>query len=262
VPPIANSIYNALQITIEKHYSNGLQLAASYTWSKSIDDSSMYDTNVSWLAGTTSGLWEPQDPNKPWLDRSLSTFDVPQMFKVNYTYDLPVGRGRPFLNSMPRILDILVGGWKTAGVWTMQKGFPLNFETYGAPIPTYGPQRPNLVCPPQRTGGGDGNWVFNYFVNPNCFQTPDAFTLGDASRTLSSIRSPFFFTANLSVSKDFAIVPSHENMVLELRLEAQNAFNHPVFGTPDTNVGDPNFGVISYTTVGARQCQLALKLNF
>jgi len=262
VPPIANSIYHALQITVEKHYSNGLQLSANYTFSKSIDDSSMYDTNVSWLAGTTSGLWEPQDPNKPWLDRSLSTFDVPHIFKLNYTYDLPIGRGREFLNGMPRALDLIVGGWKTAGVWTIQSGFPLNFETYGTPIPTYGPQRPNIVCPPQRTGGGDGNWVFNYFANPNCFQTPNEYTLGDAPRALSAIRSPAFFTTNLSVSKEFALVPSHENMKLELRLEAQNAFNHPVFGTPDTTVGDQNFGVISYTTVGPRQCQLALKFNF
>jgi hypothetical protein len=51
-------------------------------------------------------------------------------------------------------------------------------------------------------------------------------------------------------------------MKLELRLEAQNAFNHPVFGTPDTFVGDPNFGVISYMNVGPRQCQLALKFSF
>lgn len=51
-------------------------------------------------------------------------------------------------------------------------------------------------------------------------------------------------------------------MKLELRLEAENAFNHPVFGTPNTTVGDQNFGIIGYTTVGARQCQLALKFSF
>ena len=51
-------------------------------------------------------------------------------------------------------------------------------------------------------------------------------------------------------------------MKLELRLEAENAFNHPVFGTPDTYVGDPNFGVINYTAIGPRQCQLALKFYF
>ena len=79
---------------------------------------------------------------------------------------------------------------------------------------------------------------------------------------MGTVRSPFFFSTNLSILKEFAVVPKHEQMKLELRLEAQNAFNHPVFGTPDTYVGDPNFGVVSYTAVGPRQCQLALKFMF
>jgi hypothetical protein len=263
-PPVANSIYNALQLTLEKHYSNGLQLSANYTFSKSIDDSSIYDGNVSWLANTTSGIYGPQDPNNPKLDRSLSTFDVPQQLKFEYTYDLPIGHGRPFLTDMPRPLELLIGGWKTAGVWTIHDGFPLAFivENGGVPIPTYGQQRPNIIGAPVRTGGGDGNWVNNYFEDPDVFQIPAPYTLGDAARTLSSIRSPFFFSANLSVSKQFGLSTKHEEMNLELRLEAENAFNHPVFGTPDTTVGDPTFGQINYTAVGPRQCQLALKFNF
>lgn len=263
-PPVANSIYNALQITLEKHYSNGLQLSANYTFSKSIDDSSIYDGNVAWLANTTSGIYGPQDPNRPELDRSLSTFDIPQLFKLNYTYDLPIGRGRPWLNDMPRPLELLIGGWKTAGVWTIHDGFPLAYimENGGNPIPTYGQQRPNITGPIERTGGGDGNWVNNYFADPNVFQAPAPYTLGDAARTIGSVRSPFFFSANLSVSKQFELSTKHEGMNLELRLEAENAFNHPVFGTPDTTVGDPTFGQINYTAVGPRQCQLALKFNF
>ena len=263
-PPVANSIYNALQITLEKHYSNGLQIAASYTFSKSIDDSSIYDGNVSWLANTTSGIYGPQDPNRPELDRSLSTFDIPQLFKLNYTYDLPIGRGRPWLNDMPRPLELLIGGWKTAGVWVIHDGFPLAYimENGGNPIPTYGQQRPNITGPIERTGGGDGNWVNNYFADPSVFQAPAPYTLGDAARTIGSVRSPFFFSANLSVSKQFELSTKHEGMNLELRLEAENAFNHPVFGTPDTTVGDPTFGQINYTAVGPRQCQLALKFNF
>jgi hypothetical protein len=263
-PPVAYSIYEGVQVTLEKHYSNGLQLSANYTFSKSIDDSSIYDGNVAWLAGTTSGIYGPQDPNKPWLDKSLSTFDIPQVFKLNYTYDLPFGRGRTFFSDMPRALDLFLGGWKTGGVWTIHDGFPLAFITSngGTPIPTYGQQRPNLTGTPKRTGGSDGNWVNNYFANSDVFQLPPAYTLGNASRTLSSIRSPFFFSANLSILKEFSLSSKYESMKLELRLEAENAFNHPVFGTPVTTVGDQNFGIISYTTVGPRQCQLALKFSF
>ncbi len=264
-PPTANSIYNSLQIAVEKRYSNGLQLAANYTWSKSIDNSSIYDTNLAWLAnyGYNSG-WALADPNRAYLERSLSTFDIPSQLKLNYTYDLPFGRGRLFFNKMPRALDLIFGGWKTAGVWTIHDGFPLQFTVSngGTPIWTYGPQRPNLLATPERSGGPESNWINNYFANPDVFQMPAAYTVGNAPRAVGSVRSPFFFSTNLSVLKEFGLLASHENIKLELRLEAQNAFNHPVFGTPDTYVGDPNFGVINYTSVQPRQCQLALKLSF
>jgi hypothetical protein len=263
-PPTANSIYNAVQIVVEKRYSNGLQLAANYTWSKSIDNSSIYDGNLSWLANGPNSGSNIQDPNRGYLERSLSTFDIPQQLKIEYSYDLPIGRGRPFLNSMPRALDLIVGGWKTAGVWSIHQGFPLQFTVSngGTPIWTYGGQRPNLVGTPKFSGGPESNWINNYFADPNVFQMPDPYTVGNAPRAVGSVRSPFFFTTNLSILKDFALSTSHENLKFELRLEAQNAFNHPVFGTPDTTVGDPNFGVINYTSVGPRQCQLALKFMF
>ena len=264
-PPTANSIYNALQIVVEKRYSNGLQLSANYTWSKSIDDSSIFDTNVAWLAnyGPNSG-YALQDPNRPSLERSLSTFDIPSQLKLNYTYDLPFGRGRAFLNTMPRAVDLIFGGWKTAGVWTIHDGFPLQFTVAngGTPIWTYGPQRPNITATPERSGGPESNWINNYFANPEVFQIPAPYTLGNAARAIGSVRSPFFFTTNLSILKEFALSTKYEGMKLELRLEAQNAFNHPVFGTPDVLVGDPNFGVINYTAVGPRQAQLALKFSF
>ncbi len=263
-PPTANSIYNALQITVEKRYSNGLQLLANYTWSKSIDDSSTYDTNVAWLANGPNSGSNLQDPNRAYLERSLSTFDIPSQLKLSYSYDLPVGRGRAFLSNMPRPLELLFGGWKTAGVWTIHDGFPLQFTVAngGNPIWTYGPQRPNLTGTPTRSGGPESNWINNYFADPNVFQIPAPYTLGNAPRAIGSVRSPFFFTTNLSILKEFVLSSSHEDLKLELRLEAENAFNHPVFGTPDTYVGDPNFGVINYTTVQARQCQLALKFSF
>lgn len=265
-PPSANSIYNALQITLEKHYSNGLQLSVNYTWSKSIDDSSVADTNVAWLAnyGQNSVNYGLEDPYLPNLERSLSTFDMPQQLKFDYTYDLPFGRGRAFLSNMSRPLELIFGGWKTAGVWTLHDGWPLQFVTTGCgtPVLTWGCQRADIIGRPVRSGGSDGNWINNYFASPVNFQIPAPYTLGTAARAVGSVRSPFTFTNNLSVMKDFALSQKHEAMKLELRLEAQNAFNHPVFGTPDTGVGDPNFGVISYTAISPRQCQLALKIYF
>jgi Carboxypeptidase regulatory-like domain/TonB dependent receptor len=270
-PPIANSTYHALQLTANKAYSNGLELVASFTWSKSIDDSSMYDTNVAWLAsyGPESGF-ALQDPNNPKSERALSTFDVPAMLKFSYSYDLPFGRGRAFGTGMPRLLDYIIGGWKTNGIWEIHSGRPLQFFVSGGgvPLPTYGPQRPNFVGKPQRNYGSDSVWVNNFYANasntlPNSsIQAPAPFTLGNAPRTTADIRTPLSFTSDLSIAKQFLLSNAHEGVRLELRLEAQNAFNHPVFGSPDMGIGDGNFGVISYLAVQPRQCQLALKLNF
>jgi hypothetical protein len=251
---MASSHYHALQLLAEKRYSNGLQFLTTFTWSKSIDNSSQADGNVTWL-GSFSSL---QDPNKPWLERSLSTFDIPYVIQFSYTYDLPFGRGRALLSGMPRWADLLIGGWKTNGIWRIADGRPLAFSVAdGNALPTYGGQRPNLVGTPKRNHRSD--WVDNYFVDNSVFQRPADFTLGDSPRALSSIRSPWSLTSDLSIGKVF---PLREAMNFEIRLEARNALNHPVFGTPNTSVDSQNFGKITYTSVGPREMQLGFKFNF
>jgi hypothetical protein len=258
-PPIANSEYHAMQLTAEKRYSNGLQFLVSFVWSKSMDDASAPDDNTTWLGGFSSLV----DPNKPWLERSLSTFDIPFVYQFTYTYDLPVGRGKALLGHMPGVLDAIVGGWKTNGVWRISYGRPLAFSTYdGTSLPTYGVQRPNIVGMPLRSKGPDSNWINNYFANPGAFQLPPIYTFGNAPRATGMIRTPTAFNTNMSVEKEFSLSKLHEGMNFELRLEAENALNHPVFGTPDTTVDDPNFGVINYTSNSPRQVQLGGKVNF
>jgi hypothetical protein len=257
--PIAWSMYHGMQVVFEKSYSNGLQLLATYVWSKSMDDSSVPDDNTTWLGSFTS----LQDPNKPWLEKSLSTFDFPQVFQVSYTYDLPVGRKRLVGGNMPKWADALVGGWKTNGIWRASDGRPLNFGTYdGTSLPTYGGQRPNRVSRPIRTPGKDSVWINGYIENPNSLALPTPYTLGNVSRADGEIRTPGSFQVSASVNKVFALSSIREGMTMELRLEAANAFNHPTFGTPDQSIDDPNFGVISYTSNAPRQMQLAAKINF
>ncbi len=258
VQMIGSSIYHALQLSAEKRYSNGLQLLANFTWSKSIDDSSVADDNVTWIGSSTS----LQDPNKPWLERSLSTFDIPWILQFSYVYELPIGRGKAFLRNMPRALDAVLGGWKTSGVWRMQDGRPLQLTTAdGTPLPTYGTYgyivRPNIVGTPKRNHGADQ--LDNYFVDPNVFQLPPNFSLGDAPRTIGSVRGPSSFSADLSIAKQF---PVREEMNFEVRLETDNAFNHPVFGTPDTTLDDGSFGQTFYQANTPRQVQLVIKFNF
>jgi hypothetical protein len=257
VQMIANSIYHGLQISAEKRYSKGLQFLATFVWSKSIDDSSQADDNVTWLGSLTS----LQDPNKPWLERSLSTFDIPKVLQFSYTYDLPFGRGRAMLGNMPRVLEAVVGGWKTNGLWRLSAGRPLTITlSDGTSLPTYGTQRPNIVGTPKRNHGHD--WIDNYFVDPTVFQQPPQFTLGNAPRALGSVRTPWSFGADLSLSKQFSLAMVREDMNVEFRIEANNAFNHPVFSGPDTSVDDGSFGTVTSTSNQPRQVQLAVKFNF
>jgi hypothetical protein len=86
-PPIANSIYHALQLRAEKRFSNGLQFLTTYTFSKSIDDASLTSTNSGYL-GSFASL---QNPNNPGGERSLSSFDIPHVLQFSYTYELPIG---------------------------------------------------------------------------------------------------------------------------------------------------------------------------
>ena len=161
---------------------------------------------------------------------------------------------------MPRWADLIIGGWKTNGIWRIADGRPLAFilDDGGQPLPTYGSQRPNIVGTPKRNHGSD--WVDNYFADTNVVPASCHLTLWVMLRerwAASAHRG--HFTTDLSVGKQFQI---REEMNFEFRVEAQNAFNHPVFGTPDTTVGDDNFGTITYTSVGPRELQLGFKFNF
>lgn len=199
IPPVASSIYNALQVTAQKSFSRGLQFLITYTWSKSIDDSSAQDDNTTWLGSFVS----LQDPNKPELERSLSTFDVPQVLQATYVYALPFGRGRTFLGNSSRLVDAFLGGWNTSGIWRLQEGRPLAMSTYdGTSLPTYGAQRPDLVGTPKRNHGH--GWINNFFTNPGVFVLPPLYAIGDTPRTIGTVRTPYWFDADMSVLKTFS----------------------------------------------------------
>ena len=102
-----------------------------------------------------------------------------------------------------------------------------------------GPSDPTWRARHGAAEGPDSNWINNYFANPEVFQIPAAYTLGDTPRAIGNIRSPFSLTNNASIMKDFGLSSTHKEMQFEVRLEAENALNHPIFGRPDTIAGVP-----------------------
>ena len=258
-PPIANSIYHALQFRAEKRFSHGLEFLATYTFSKSIDDASLTSTNSGYL-GSFASL---QDPNNPAGERSLSSFDIPQVLQFSYTYELPVGRGKFIGGNLHPVLNAIVGGWRTNGIWRFNSGRPINPMLYiSQSLPTYGPQRPNLIGTPHRAGGKDSDWIKQYFTSADgsdFLAQPAQYALGTAPRALGAVRNPGADNADLSIFKEFGFGKIREGMRLEYRFETFNTFNHPQFCGPDTTFGSPTFGKIFYTCNAPRELQMALK---
>ena len=259
-PPIANSIYHALQFRAEKRFSHGLEFLATYTFSKSIDDASLTSTNSGYL-GSFASL---QNPNNPAGERSLSSFDIPQVLQFSYTYELPIGRGKFIGGNLHPVLNAIVGGWRTNGIWRFNSGRPINPMLYiSQSLPTYGPQRPNLIGTPHRAGGKDSDWINQYFTSADgsdFLAQPAQYAIGTAPRALGSVRNPGAENADLSIFKEFGLGTVREGMRLEYRLETFNTFNHPQFCGPDTTFGSPTFGKIFYQCNGPREVQMALKL--
>jgi hypothetical protein len=253
--PVANSIYHSFQARVEKRFSRGFQFLATYTFSKSIDDASITHGGLGWLGGSTS----LQDPNNYALERGLSQFDLPHVVGLSYVWELPIGRNRAIGKNWHPVLDTIVGGWKTTGIWSFSSGFPieLGLSGGGTPLPTYGGQRPNLAATLLRNTGPD--FRDKYFANPEVVQEPALYAIGNAPRTLGSVRTPGVNNANLSLLKEFALNKFREGMHLEFRAEFFNAFNHPLFSGPDTSLNSGSFGIISSTFNSPREIQLALK---
>lgn len=274
-PPIANSIYHALQIRAEKEFSNGLQFLATYTFAKSIDDASSTDDSVVFLGGgflDTGTILSVQNPYDLRGERAESVFDIPQVFQLTYVYELPVGRGRHFGHDMNPIINAIVGGWQTNGIIRIDDGRPIlpllfceiNFCNSNN-IPTFG-QRPDLLGPLQRAPGSPEkatvNSGGNYFVNPNNLAAPTNFTDGSSPRTYSRVRQPGARDVSMSLFKEFPLGMVREGMRLQFRAESFNTFNHTHFAGPDTLVGSPTFGQITFDVNKPRELQVALKLYF
>jgi hypothetical protein len=255
--PVANSSYEAFQLRIEKRLSKGLAALISYTNSKSIDDASI-GTSV-WLGGFA----RLRDPNDLKLERSLSEYDIPQVFQFSYIYQLPFGNGKKWGGKWNSVLNGFLGGWQTNGIWRFDNGMPLSLSDSGDTPPlSYGGGVPNIsgtlkVNPKSQ-------WFTNgYFANASqVLSVPPPYTIGTAPRTEPNVRVPGTQNATLSVFKQFSLNKMREGSHLEFRVESFNAFNHPQFGGINTTWNVGGFGAVTSQANVPRQVQMALKLYF
>ncbi len=254
-----NATYQSLQLSLKRRFSKGFSLAASYTRSKSIDDTP--EELESNSGGSQNGFNQ-----STW--RGPSDFDFPNRVVASYVYELPFGKGKPWLTQ--GVGAAILGGWRTAGVYTFVSGRPFTVvsgSTYSTAIDLYGAATavPNVIGTPQIVG--NVNCWFYASTNKSCaaiapngsnaFAEQAVGQFGNAGRNI--LRGPHSSVFDFSLMRDFAV---WERTRLEAKWEVFNLANTPIFGQPNNNLSSGAVGSITSLASDARIMQFALRLSF
>jgi len=266
------SNYNALQVSLEKRPQSGAQgvlknitLLVNYTYSKAMDIGLANNGGTTDL-GSSKGSGIPYgNPLQHQFDTGPSDFDHTHIFVASFVWDLPKFNGARPLERWT------IGGWEWSGLFTASTGDPLNL-TAGKDFSLTGlnGDRPDFIGPQSEYGGVPaqstrtpciGSGVCVPWLNKSVFGQPAAF--GNVGK--DAFRGPSHWNLDTGLFKNFYPAPSHESLVVQLRGEFFNIFNHTQFGDPNASFQSGNFGQIR-GTLGTqsdyRIIQFALKLSF
>ena len=265
---LGQSTYNALQAKLERRFRNGLNLLASYTYSKTLTDADSAYAGLT--AFGSSDTFTAQNPRDLKSEKALSYQDVPHAFVLSYLYELPVGKGKKFLNK-GGFVDKMVGGWQVGGVQRYQSGAPFipftsdahntQFGTAntrlsripGVPLlapnaASYNPFLGGSGCTPNPNGSGTFlPQSTNNFFNCGAFLDPNAtnlvaqrgYTFGNLSKVFGNVRSPSYMNEDFSLIKRFTLYEAH---VLSFKADFVNLFNRHTFARGDGCVTCDSFG--------------------
>jgi hypothetical protein len=262
------STYSGGQITAKKDFSNGLSFLVGYTMEKEM-------TNLSSIAGGAPGYFSqaPQDAYNPKAEKATANADMPNQLLLNYTYELPVGRGKR-LNVNSRALDAVIGGWSVAGIQVYESGTPLSISSntllfsQAFSSVTSNSVRPNVVsgqsirtntsCSSFNPAGGNFAAADTY-LNPAAFVMPGALQFGNAPRAFGNARSCPYYNENVSFFKNFRVT---EKVNLKFGADFFNLFNRHIWAAPDADFQDAGFGKITGLNGSPRQIQFNARISF
>jgi hypothetical protein len=254
---IGNGSYNALQVELNKRYSNGLAYQVAYTYSKSIDEGSS-----GWFGVEGQSLTDPY--NVPG-SRGPSGFDLRHTLSVNTLYQIPVGHGR--YSTKNAVLDYILGNWQINNIFTARSGVPFNVFYGASDLANTGNvswaqyDRANLVGDPHSGSCPNGSSVgsVNCIFNTSAFAVPAQYTFGNSGR--DAFRAPSFWNLDTSIFRQFPFWG--EGRRIEFRAEAFNIFNTVIYGTPGSDISNlSSFGKANSTANSPRQLQLGAKVIF
>jgi outer membrane receptor protein involved in Fe transport len=249
----ASSTYHGLLTKVERRFSSGLSMLFSYTFSKAISDassSSNFDNTPS----------NPQCRCDLRSEKGPAAYDIKHRAVFSWAYELPFGKGKPFLDHAGAV-NWIVGGWQMNGIASWQSGppFTIAIPNDNANIGSSA-QRADVVGDPSAgvSGGIEQRGVNagTYYMNRAAFALPALFKLGNVGK--NTLYAPGSQNWDASFFKNTYL---RERLNLQLRGEFFNIFNHPNFGVPGRTINQPTFGVIT-SAAPARIIQFGAKLIF
>jgi hypothetical protein len=247
--PVGHSTYHAMQMRLERRFAQGFALLFAWTHSKLIDNVGDFGGFLG-PGGFTNNNCFP-------CDRSLSYYDIPDVVRLSFRYELPFGVGKPMLSRGP--LARLLGGWSTAMYFTWDNGAPLQVTGPNDSNSFGGGQRPDATGQKARLDDRkleDGALYFNTAA----FRRAPPFTFGTVSRNLPDVRLPGNYNFDILIEKRISFT---ERYSLDFRTELFNAFNNVIFAGPQTNVTSADFGRIRLLQVNTpRQIQFGLRFSY
>jgi hypothetical protein len=263
----ASSNYNALLLTLKKTFSNNLQFDFDYTYSHSIDNQSSNQRQIFNFGGQVCDLQDLR------ACRSSSDFDARHIISANWIYSLPVGRGQRFGRNMSRALDVAIGGWEVAGIWSWHTGFPFTLNTGSFPV-GFTNDSPPLVTGQKSALASqihtDAQGNLQFYKDPAAALAALSFPEAGNTGSRNSVNGPGFTNVDLGILKNFAL-PWKEGHKLQFRADMFNAFNNVDFAPPSSilfgpqfgNINSPTqFGRVTATVNPARVIQFALRYDF
>ncbi len=246
--------YQALQATLRKRFAAGLEYQVAFTYSHGMSDSIGY-YGQGGQAGSQSAYWQYLYCQA--CEMGPTYFDNKFMFVPSFTYQLPFGRNRHFGSAWSKPVDALIGGWQLGGIWTAHTGFPLTIkyanDTSGTGQRSYRVDVVGTPSDPHQIGPGL-QWLGNQAGSNGAvgaYIKPPSGTYGNIG--VGTDRGPGMSRFDLSLSKQFHLT---ERRYVELRGEAFNLFNTPIFLSPASQtITSSLFGQIR-SAEGSRQMQI------
>ncbi len=267
--PWGTTQYDALLAKVERRFTKGFSVITAFTWSKLFEDDSFLGPEIAHH-----------------VNHMLGGQDRPFHLSVAPIWEVPVGRDGRIWRSMPKALNVVLGGWEISGQYTIQSGLPVVFSTdsffsgqdFALPrnqqslskwfdtsqFVAFPARNTNIANYPAWTGiqslpGYDYTPAHSDSIKNGVYQDFSNY-IRNYPTSWSDVRASRVNNVDAGIYKNFQI---WERLKLQYRFEVYNAFNHPRFPAPNTNPAAATFGVVNPVEENqARSVQMALKVNF